>query len=244
MGIKIGGRVEIPNAILDVAHQVVWETFNAWPMGRIAGWDMPLRALVAISCVAGPGDYLEIGLLHGASAIMVARARKQLGIPGMVVGVDPLEGYYPQGITTERGDYITEDADPLTKVPVTPEVFWGNVDAFGLRDRIELIQAYSDPWPPELEGRRFVCAYIDGDHYHEGPSKDWRNVAPRIEPGGFVVMDDCNENCPGVLAAADEALATPGWARVGLVGNQAFIIQRVGPEWGEVFAMVGQETEP
>lgn len=41
---------------------------------------------------AVPGDHVEIGTLHGASAIAVALAKKMAGVPGEVYCIDPLDG--------------------------------------------------------------------------------------------------------------------------------------------------------
>jgi len=214
------------------ANRIAERVLAELPRGRGATWQEPAAYMTWLVGKAGHGDHLEIGTLHGATAIMAALAKQECGLSGAVVCIDPLAGYYPPGpcrpfgVSTDGGKMISSEIDGPSHTPVTPEVFWENVDHFGVRERIRLVQAFSCPWPAELEDARFVSAYIDGDHYQEGPSIDWANVAPRIQPGGLVWFDDCNRNCPGVLLAAVRAVAKDGWSFAGYFAGQTFVVQR------------------
>ena len=68
------------------------------------------------------GAHLEIGVLHGASAILAAIIRPEAHLHL----VDPLDGYYaayPRKGARVKG----ADVDPKTKVPVTEEVVRSNL---------------------------------------------------------------------------------------------------------------------
>jgi hypothetical protein len=49
----------------------------------------------------------------------------------------------------------------------------------------------------ELSGDTFHVIYVDGDHTYDGVSKDIRNFAPKVAPGGWMVMDDAGYDLPG-----------------------------------------------
>lgn len=173
-----------------VIRQRIW--------GRIAS-EQDNAAIMA--CFAAiEGDHLEIGTLHGGTAILVAAMKKELQLPGKVVCIDPLDGYYAN---MDRGD-IT---DPITGVPVSIEVLYDNITRFDMLDRIEVISKKSDPFP--LKNRRFASAYIDGDHWVKMPMIDWQNVS-RITDR-YVIFDNCDVEHPAVLDACLSAAFTSEW---------------------------------
>lgn len=170
--------------------------------GRIAS-DGVNSAIMA-SFAAIPGDHLEIGSLHGGTAILVALLKKELRLPGMVVCVDPLDGYYVGNKTLEY------PVDPDSGVPVSMDIFQENVNHFEVADRIEIIQKRSDPFPVN-SGRRFSTAYIDGDHWGYAPQKDWNNVNGLVDR--YIIFDNCDLAHPSVLDACLQAVFTEDWIR-------------------------------
>jgi hypothetical protein len=174
-------------------HQRIW--------GRIAS-EQDNAAIMA--CFAAiEGDHLEIGTLHGGTAILVAWIKQELKLSGQVVCIDPLDGYY---LGMDRG----EDVDPLTKVPVSIETLHDNITRFDLQDKIEVIQKKSSPFP--LKDRRFTSAYIDGDHWGDMPMVDWQNVS-RITDR-YVIFDNCDKEHPSVLDACLSAAFTSEWTSI------------------------------
>ncbi|MGW8177394.1 MAG: class I SAM-dependent methyltransferase [bacterium] len=208
---------------------LVWKVLHQLPRGRVTTWFPVAHLMMEYVAKAGPGDHLEIGVLHGGTAIMSALTKKAMGHAGKIVALDPFDGYYPasptkpNGVVSERGQRLTAKFDN-TGVPITVETFKDNIEFFNVADNIEIVKAFSVPWP--LGPRRFVSAYIDGDHYGDGPTLDWNNVKQAIQPGGYVWFDDCNDNCPGVLKAAELAAAEPGWTKIGLFHKQTFIVRK------------------
>jgi len=156
---------------------------------------------LVMACFAGIyGDHLEIGSLHGGSAILVALLKQELGLPGQVVCIDPLDGYY-------TGTKFSSDRDPITKIPVCREVIDENVRIFGLEGRIEIIQKKSDPFP--IKNRRFTSSYIDGNHWGDYPQLDWENVKEVTDK--LVIFDNCDKGHPSVLDACQIAAFSDNW---------------------------------
>ena len=212
-------------------HGIVKRVMTELPHGRGATWEAPAVRMLELVAQAGDGDHLEIGVLHGATLIMAALVKEVCGLEGFVIGIDPMQGYYPagpanpNGVYNERGDtLLTNEIDGVSRTPVTGEIFWENVRYFNVEHRVILVKEFSHPWPAALDGARFVSAYIDGDHYRDGPLHDWQNVHPRTSK--LVWFDDCNPHCPGVQRACEVASQTPGWRMVELYHNHTFIVER------------------
>lgn len=166
------------------------ENVKANMLGRMA--EERDNVLLVAATAACDGDHLEIGTLHGGSAIVVALIKKQFGYSGRVVCIDPFDGYYPNSKRYHK-------LDILTHIPVTVETLRENMRRFGVE--LEIIQAYSDPFP--ITNRRFATAYIDGDHWNGMPLKDWNSVKGITDK--FVTFDNCDFNHPDVLTACNIA---------------------------------------
>lgn len=152
---------------------------------------------------AGRGDHLEIGTLHGGTAILAMLVKQQFGLGGHVMCVDPLDGYY-------KGTQFECAVDWVSKIPVTPDTLRGNIQAFGFQGMIHFVQAKSIPWPEELGGHTFASAFIDGDHWGEAPLQDWLNVKDRV---GRMIVFDNNDGAthPAVVKAVEHAKQDPQW---------------------------------
>ncbi len=84
---------------------------------------------------AGGGNHLEIGTLFGGSAIAVALAKKKYNQPGMVVCVDPLNGYYQDKSPS------SSMLDKITNIPITPTTLFHNIIEFGVADRVLVLSS-------------------------------------------------------------------------------------------------------
>ncbi len=167
---------------------------------------------------AGNGDHLEIGTLHGGSAILAALVKQQCGFSGDVWCIDPLNGYY---VGTPYGCPV----DWVSKIAVSPETLAGNVAAFGLEDRIHWIQAKSLPFPEQLKDHAFASAFIDGDHWGDAPLLDWASCKDRVSR--MVVFDnDDRATHPAVMKAVEVARSDPFWTCVLRAGITA-VFERI-----------------
>ena len=162
------------------------------------------------------GNHLEIGTLFGGSAIAVALAKKKYNQPGMVVCVDPLNGYYQ--------DKQPEPSmiDSPSGVAVTPETLFENILKFGVRDRILVLGAKSEAIV-NLD-MKFTTAYIDGDHEGDAPLEDWELVKDKVSR--FVIFDNYGEEYPSVVNACEFAASLPDWRCVH-AGGISFVVERV-----------------
>jgi predicted O-methyltransferase YrrM len=64
---------------------------------------------------------------------------------------------------------------------------------------VRWIRGYSNA--PEVlaavQSGRFHVIYIDGSHTYQAVSTDLANYAPKVVPGGWLVMDDASYDLPG-----------------------------------------------
>ena len=123
--------------------------------GRTAMDDADIINLCAM--VHGAKTHIEIGTLWGGSAIAVALANTDL----QVICIDPFDGYYG-GYDRWGGG----DTPNMSKAEA-------NMAAHGVRDRIRLIRAKSQPFP--FTGTADT-GFIDGDHSYETVWADWHSL--------------------------------------------------------------------
>jgi len=155
------------------------------------GISLPWICQMAVN--AGAGDHLEIGTSWGASAIAVALAKKAVGLPGKVYCVDP----YP----SERGAHMR--GNPTATISAARR----NIKAAEVD--VTIIRASSDPFPAQLKDKRFVSAYVDGDHIGDMPYKDLLACAERTQH--FIGMDNYEEGYPDVMDAAHKFASLQEW---------------------------------
>jgi cephalosporin hydroxylase len=148
---------------------------------------------------------LEIGSAHGYSAVVMALAGAE-----HVTAVDNHSG------GTWLGD--------------TRTIMEGNLGAYGVTDRVTIVQADSRDALAALDeqGERFGLIFIDGDHTRAGATADISGSLPLLEAGGVLAVHDYGETCccPEVRLAVDAAL---GWMETRAAGTRA--PQVVGTLW-------------
>jgi hypothetical protein len=199
------------------------------PFGQSCTVLSPTYRMAELVVEAGDGDHLEIGVLHGSTLIMAALIKKEYGLKGEVIGLDPMAGFYPPGPLNPNGVYnekgtVLLSADEYKGTPVNMEILNKNIDHFGVGNHIRMVLEFSTPWPDALKDSRFVSCYIDGDHYRDAPTMDWNNVHPRTDK--LVWFDDCNDNCPAIKRARTVARYTPGWKERELYAGHLLIMER------------------
>ena len=171
--------------------------------GRVADNGVNLIFLASMVANAGDGDHIEIGALFGASAIIVALMKKKLGIKGDVYCIDP---YDAEERTKEIAILNKDKGGPAINqehLCATPEALKANAALFDID--LKLIHANSDPWPDKLKDNVFVTAYVDGDHRHDTPYKDFVNLSERVSD--FIGFDNYEEGYPDVMGGVNKAMA-------------------------------------
>lgn len=182
-------------------------------IGRVADQEDGTAVMAYYAAKAGSGDHLEIGTLFGGSAIVVALAKRLMGLDGNVYCLDPLDGYY-----RERFGHITDVV--CKEHEISPDLVMKNAKIFEVEDRIRIIQKKSLPFPDELRNHRFVSAYIDGDHWDNMPTHDWNNVKKITSK--YVIFDNYDDSHPSVKKACDRALKD-GW-KLEYSGGITFVV--------------------
>lgn len=131
---------------------------------------------------------VEIGVFGGQSLLASGFALQQFG--GQITGVDPYA----------LGDKAAQD-------------WWAKCGQDNEKLHAELLEVIASS---QLEGQVFVARkssadylaecpprihylHIDGDHSEAGAMADGQNYFPHVSPGGFVLIDDADDNdWPGV----------------------------------------------
>jgi len=157
---------------------------------------------------AGGGNHLEIGTLFGGSAIAVALLKITLAQTGMVVCVDPLNGYY--------------EGQDLSGELVVPKTLFSNIEMFGVGDRVLVMRAYSNACRHlDME---FSTAYIDGGHRNGVPLQDWLCIKDMVTR--YVVFDNWEDYYSDVKIACDVASRDLEWECVYNI-DTTYIVERV-----------------
>lgn len=141
------------------------------------------RETAELQRLAKDAEVLEVGTAYGYSTVALALVAKR------VTAVDPHLTHGSLGDVHE------------------------NVRAYGVSDRVAVIQSYSQHALPALfyEGRRFDLVWIDGDHTAEGVEHDVTWAMKLLKPGGVIACHDYDEvTCPGVRMALDKLFGGPG----------------------------------
>lgn len=141
------------------------------------------RETAELQRLAKDGDVLEVGTAYGYSTVALALVAKR------VIAVDP---------------HLTHGS--LGDVHA-------NLKAYGVSDRVAIIQSYSQHALPALhsEGRKFDLVWIDGDHTAPVVENDVTWAIKMLKPGGVIACHDYDEvTCPGVRVALDKLFGGPG----------------------------------
>ena len=189
----------IDQIVKDVEENIIGRVANKIGSRRTQSTEILLEFVEK----AGGGNHLEIGTLFGGSAIAVALLKQRLNRSGIVICIDPLNGYYNDGTP----DFI----DTQSGKAVTPEVLFENIKRFGVGQRIVVMQAKSVPCP-DFINIKFSTAYIDGEHESGVPLKDWICIKDIVTR--FVIFDNYADTHPDVQNAGRIAKNNPDWREV------------------------------
>lgn len=155
------------------------------------GGSSPVKALVMADLIQlSQADLsVEVGVYRGRSFLPQAAAFRHLG-RGRAIGVDP---YDPEAAVQtdahEVGPAVvewarTQDWDGLYRELIE------RIERLGLRDHAELIRETSEAAAPRFDATSIGVLHIDGNHDRAAVELDIRLWLPKVQPGGFVVLDD------------------------------------------------------
>ncbi len=179
-------------------------------VGRVIFGNHDAGLLCQMVINARHGDHIEIGTFFGASAILVAAAKKHFGAHGKIYCVDPLEA---------RKSVLL---DHTSKIVATTKIVMENAAIFDVKDRIEIHQHASKPWP--LKDRTFATAFIDGDHWNGFPQHDWNALRKLVTYS--IMFDDYCWGKTEVIETVIRAMSDPHWIPVNISGMSAILRRR------------------
>lgn len=156
----------------------------------------------------GTVDALEIGVFKGQVVSLWSLLAKTEGWPVRVHALSPFEGQPLRGDRWMRK--LKQLLLPRFRERLRSGDFYAkdNYEAIVRRlfadfeldfDAVRLVRGYSTAAPvlALVATDRYQVVYIDGDHTYEGAASDIRNFAPKVVPGGWLVMDDASFDLPG-----------------------------------------------
>jgi len=179
--------------------------------GRACGFAHDYGLLAQTVFYSGDGNYVETGTLFGASALVAALTKRKFGIAGKIYCVDPFNGYYGAGNNDMSG------------IIPTVSVLLENARKYGVQNYITPVPHKSVPYPKELNDITFSMAYIDGNHWKDWPTQDFKAYSKTTS--NFVMFDNYDFKHPAVVNGTEYAVSQPEW-RIAHVSSISFILQR------------------
>jgi len=179
------------------------------------------RSLAKVGQGRVPGDYLEFGVALGGTSALIAPAAKRTGARFLgfdVFGmIPPPESEHDDAKSQDRYADIVEGkakgiADATyygyrTDLIDHVAALLGREGAPVDDDRVRLVPGlFEDSWPTVADGVTAIAfAHIDCD-WHDPVRYCLEAVAPRLSPGGIVMIDDYHDY-EGCRVAVDRFLA-------------------------------------
>lgn len=122
------------------------------------------------------GVYVEIGPAQGGSTIAIALGRRAAGRQEMIYTADVFRG---------------SDALKTTNIDVNVKVLNRNLKQFGLDEGVEVIVVGRDDIETAVPvDAEIGLLFIDADGALD---RDFAQFYDRVAPGGFIILDDCEE---------------------------------------------------
>jgi SAM-dependent methyltransferase len=133
-----------------------------------------LLDLLTAAGTQGVGNYLEIGCRHGWTFGIVARMVK----PQVMVGID-LPGVFPWG---DEGSHVilSNVAQEARDAGIQAHILFAD------STKQETLASLANL----MDGFKFDCLFIDGDHKYAGVKADFENYSPFVRDGGVIIFHD------------------------------------------------------
>jgi O-methyltransferase len=138
-----------------------------------------------------PGDLIETGVWRGGSVIFMRGMLRARGATDRNVWVaDSFEGLPPPDLERYPQDAGSDDFHTMEELRVSLEEVKENFRRYGLLDdQVKFLKGWFKDTLPTLDDERFALIRLDGDMY-ESTIDALTNLYPRLEPGGFAIIDD------------------------------------------------------
>jgi len=176
-------------------------------VGHMKEREMRLLAMATAACDA-EGTVLEIGSYKGKSTVLLARAARLGGRPG-VVAVDPLT---PDAVAATAAVTGADTAAVRAQ-------FYANVERAGVSADVEFHEMRSTELARSWK-RAIRLLWIDGDHSYAGARSDLSCFAPYLTDGAIVALHDVLSPFEGpVRVFADDVLGSSRFGACGFCGS-------------------------
>jgi predicted O-methyltransferase YrrM len=196
----------------------------------VEGWmtrDQAQTLWDGASALEPPATIVEIGSFRGRSAIVLASAAAD-GVE--VVAIDPHAGNDAGPQEIER---------PAEAGQADHEIFVGNLEQAGVRDRIRYVRAFSQEALDQVEGE-VEMLYIDGAHRYAPARDDIRRWGDRVADGGLMLIHDSFSSIGVTFAILSSLLLSPRFRYVGRAQSMAKY-RRVQPGEGGRVGNAGRQ---
>lgn len=210
---------QTPSTTLQLAHQL---TVN--DPERLA----LLLAEARRQALWGGGDFIELGVFRGGTALLLAQALLEQASPQQLHLLDSWQGMPPpdaqdQGALVGEG-YFANASEAKVRESLASR---------GLLAVCKTYAGWFEDTLPAIAGP-FALAHVDCDYY--APVRmALHHLLPRMTPFGSIVIDDygsgAQRSFPGVERAVAEAIAGTEWRVLPLGGarDQSVILMRAPP---------------
>jgi O-methyltransferase len=150
-----------------------------------------------------PGDFVETGVWRGGSTILMRALLKKHGVVDRKVWCcDSFEGM-PVPNKADRSIDRGSDYSDRVYLAVSLEQVQANFRRFEVLDeQVQFLKGWFRETLPTAPIKQIALLRLDGDLY-ESTMDALTNLAPRVSPGGFVIVDDYN-SWAGCRQAVDE----------------------------------------
>ena len=173
---------------------------------RAAGRDWPLNALTMTglkrlddlqACVETvvrdgvPGDLVEAGAWRGGSSILMRATLNTLGATDRNVWVaDSFQGFpVPESDGDQADVELEADMEGLDYLAPSLEQVRDHFDRFGCLDGVRFVPGFFEDTMDGLGDEHWSVIRLDGDTY-KATRLTLEALYPKLEVGGFVVLDD------------------------------------------------------
>jgi O-methyltransferase len=138
------------------------------------------------------GDLIETGVWRGGASIFMRGILKAFGIVDRVVWVaDSFEGLPPPDAERYPQDY-GDELHRFADLAVSVEEVRKNFDRYGLLDaQVNFVKGWFRDSLPLVPIERLALMRLDGDMY-ESTMDGLINLYPKLQVGGFAIIDDYN----------------------------------------------------
>lgn len=139
-----------------------------------------------------PGDLIETGVWRGGAAILMRGVLKAYGATDRQVWVaDSFEGL-PPGDLAHYPKETTVDLHKHAVLAVSLEEVQQNFARYNLLDgQVRFLKGWFKDTLPAAPIRQLAVMRLDGDLY-ESTMDALVNLYPKLQPGGFAIIDDYN----------------------------------------------------